>query len=285
MKGRSKSSHSGSVGGYVALCAAVLVVCLAFMLLVASPLAGHGQTDSAAQPEVTADAAGGEPDAEQLEAVDALLDAQHARQDIGEEDVPAAFAAEREANSDVCAWLCVPGTNVSLPIARRAGDNEHYTVHNSLGQVSGFGSCFMDGANSPGFGDPVTVLYGHSFSDDDLMLTQLHRFEDREFFEAHDEFRIYLPDRVLTYRIVSARRCSSDRITDMVDFSDRNSVQSYLDFAVSLKTSDGFQRETGDLDAGSDRIVQLSTCTLPEANESARFLVTGVLVGEQYVAA
>lgn len=285
MEGRAKGSRPGSLTGYLALCAAVLAVCTAFMLLAASPSAGQGQTDIAQQQSAEASAAAETPSTEELEAVQALVDAQHERQNIDEKDIPAALAAEREANPDVCAWLCVPDTNVNLPVVRRGGDNEYYMVHDSSGQISGFGSCYMDGANSPGFDDPVIVLYGHSFIDHDLMFTQLHSFEDREFFEEHDEFRVYLPGRVPTYRIVSACQYANRRIADLIDFSNRDAVQGYLDFVASPGSSDGFQRETGELDADTDRIVQLSTCTLPEASVAARYLVTGMLVGEEDTAA
>lgn len=284
MRGRAAGSRPGSLGGYLALCADVLVACMASMLFLSPPVSGQDESDVSRQQAAETGAEAASPSAEDVEKAQSLLEAQHKLQNTAEEDVPAAFAAEREANPDVCAWLYVPGTNVSLPVAWRAGDNGYYTVHDSSGDVSGLGSCFMDGANSVGFDDPVTVLYGHSFCDDDLMFTQLHKFEDEGFFGGHDEFEVHLPDRVLTYRVAATGLYLSRRITDVVDFSNREQVQEYLDFAVNPRPSDGLKREVGRLDAGSDRIVQLSTCTLPEANESARYLVTGVLVGEEGMA-
>lgn len=234
---------------------------------------------SSSSPAPSSDARG--LSAEDQEAVDALVGAQAALQVVDPSDIPERLAAAQEANPDVCAWLYVPGTNVSLAVARHLEDDLYYMEHAADGSQSPIGSAFLEGANSPGFDDPVTVLYGHSFSDAEIMFTQLHCFESIEFFGKAESFYVYLPDRVLAYRVVGACLYSNERIVAGLDFSDQGSLQSYFDFVADGDDEAfiGLKRRTGSLDAASDRLVQLSTCTLPRTDGS-RYVVTGVLVGE-----
>ena len=66
------------------------------------------------------------------------------------------------------------------------------------------GAIYTQGINSKDFSDPVTVIYGHN-GYKETMFTSLHKFEDAEFFDSHEYFfNIYLPQRKLTYQVVSA---------------------------------------------------------------------------------
>lgn len=217
---------------------------------------------------------------EDWEAVRGLIAAQEARQGVPAEKAPAALAAARETNPDVFGWLYVPGTNVSIALCRRSGDDSYYFAHDSEGNKSVVGAAYVESSSSPAMDDPVTAVYGHSFSDADIVFTQLHRFEDQGFLDAHRSFRVYLPGRALVYRVATVARLSDAALPTWLRRSDADELQSYFDFATWAAGSYGTSLATGPADAAEDRIVQLSTCMLPQ-EEGARFVVTGVLVGEE----
>lgn len=211
-----------------------------------------------------------------------LVDEQATRQSTDVDDIPEALKNLISQNSDICGWLYVPGTNVNLPVARNEDDDAYYAVHDCVRNLNPLGSAYMESANTVSFTDSATILYGHTFSDDELLFTQLHRFEDLDFFREHDCFYVYLPDKVLTYQILAAMRYNNEYILNAVNLKDEESVQEYFDFLTDEDpdTFLGYKFSGGTLSVSEDRIVQLSTCTLP-ATEDYRFVITGILVDEQ----
>lgn len=189
-------------------------------------------------------------------------------------DIPRRYIEASVANEDIVAWLYVPGTNISLPIAWRQGDNEYYLLHTENGDSLGAGCLFVDSLNSPDFGDRITIVYGHSFYDAEIMLTQLHRFEDKEFFSKHRRFYVLTPDGPIAYAIAAARVQSAARIPVAIDLNNAAEIREYYDFAMDPDGATGlFVKGTISSDS---RIVQLSTCTLPTAFAGLRYVVTGV---------
>lgn len=222
---------------------------------------------------------------ERIESLDAnaLKSEQAERQSAPPADVAAALADAQAANPDVIAWLVVPGTNVSLPVACRSDDDAYYAVHDASGAFSPLGAAYIESASSSGFDDPVTVVYGHAFFDAQVMFTQLHLFGDEGFFDTHDEFSLHLPGRVLTYRVASAYVMSDVRIPSLFDPGDPAQVQAYFNVAVDPGVSGALSRDEPAPDAlAGGRVVQLSTCLVPY-DPARRFVVTGVLVGEEEV--
>lgn len=196
------------------------------------------------------------------------------------EDIPDALARAMRANPDVFAWLYVPGTGVSLPVARREGDPSYYLSHDSLGNESAIGCAFAAPESSEDMADAVTALYGHSFSSGGLAFTTLQAFANGGFFGAHESAYVYLPGRRLEYRVMGANLFSARSIGDL-DQGDANALASYF---AEMGNPDpgsfyGYKRAVT-LDAGSDRLLQLSTCTVP-ADPAHRFVVSCVYVGEE----
>lgn len=58
--------------------------------------------------------------------------------EIPEKDID--FAALQEENSDVYAWIYVPGTNVDYPVLQHPTDDAYYLEHNMDGSI-----CSVDG--------------------------------------------------------------------------------------------------------------------------------------------
>lgn len=192
---------------------------------------------------------------------------------------PINFAAWQARNADIYAWIAYDNTAINFPILQSATEMEYYLDHDMDGNYSEFGEIFTQSLNVKDFTDPVTVVYGHNIKKTDIMFSDLHKLEDLEFFQKNPQFTIYLPDKILTYEIVSVYEGDNQLIPAVYDFHNEAVQQEYFD---SILDPDGkiAVREDATLVAGQDKIVQLSTCTIP-SNAAKRFLVTGKLVNEQ----
>lgn len=108
------------------------------------------------------------------------------------------FDALRKVNSDVVAWIYIPGTAVNYPVMK--GDPGNYYLHRSWKRQKSFGGAiFMDSVNSHGFTDDNTIVYGHNMKNGS-QFGPLIRFLDGKFFESHPYVYVYTPERTIRYR-------------------------------------------------------------------------------------
>ncbi len=189
---------------------------------------------------------------------------------------PVDLAALQKINSDVYAWLRIPGTYIDYPIAQSNVDDNYY-LHRSIYKRYLFaGMIYTQSSNQKDFNDPVTVVYGHNMRST-TMFSSLHYFEDPDFFKKHDVFYIYTADRVLTYHIVSAYKYDNRHIMNAFDFRDSEVLGEYQSFVLDPVSTIRNVREGVSLNAES-KLVVLSTCM--SNDKSSRFLVNGVLVSD-----
>ena len=189
---------------------------------------------------------------------------------------PVDLQSLHEINSDVYAWIRVPGTNVDYPIAQSTVHDNYY-LHRSIYKRYLFaGMIYTQSCNNKQFTDPVTVVYGHNMRST-TMFTTLHYFEDPAFFEKNDTFYIYTLDRVLTYKIVSAYKYDNRHIMNSFDFANPDVLRSYQDYVLNPITTLRNMRSGVTLDKDS-KLVVLSTCM--SNDKSSRFLVNGVLIND-----
>lgn len=192
---------------------------------------------------------------------------------------PIDFPALKVDNSDIYAWIYVPGTDVNLPVLQSLTDDNFYLDHNADGDYANEGAIYSQSMNSTDFSDPVTVLYGHNLVNGSMFST-LHYFENADFFAEHDTFYIYTLGHILTYQVVSAYQYDDRHILNSFDFSDPAVVREYFDSVLNPASLVSNVREGAQLQA-TDKIVQLSTCTDTVLHTDTRYLVTGVLVDDQ----
>ncbi|MBR0403913.1 MAG: class B sortase [Eggerthellaceae bacterium] len=201
---------------------------------------------------------------------------------------PINFDELTEQNPDVYAWINLPDSNVDLPILQHPLADNYYLVHDINDAESAYGAIYTQFVNKLDFSDPVTVIYGHTYEEwsdlKDEMFSTLHLLENQDFFDSHPYFYIYTPDRMLTYQIVSAYEYDDRHIMNSFDFSDKKILQEYFDYIVNPDSLVKNVRKGIHLEAGKDKVVQLSTCTRP-ANDSARYIVTGVLIDSKSLGA
>lgn len=190
---------------------------------------------------------------------------------------PIDFPSLKAEHPDIYAWVTIPDTGVNHPIVQSATDDNYYLYHDLDGNYTIYGSVFTQSMNATDFSDPVTIVYGHH-TDNGTMFSDLRNFTDKDYFDAHEEMYIYTPGHILTYRIISAYEYDSRHIMNSFDFSDPQVRQDYFASVLSPTSMRVNVREGATLSV-DDKIVQLSTCV--EGNSASRYIVTGVLVGDQ----
>lgn len=192
---------------------------------------------------------------------------------------PIDFSSLRLENPDIYAWVYIPDTNVNYPVLQNPTDDSYYLKHDKDGNYSEAGAIYSQLANKTDFSDPVTVLYGHNMNSGGMFAT-LHYFENKEFFDSHEDMFIYTEGHILTYRVIAAYQYDNRHILNSFNFTDPAVVQQYFDTVLNPNSLVVNEREGVQLTA-EDKIVQLSTCTGDANRLVRRYLVTGVLVSDQ----
>ena len=191
---------------------------------------------------------------------------------------PIDFAALEAENSDVFAWLYLPGCNINAPVFQSPTDDLFYLTHGADRQESAVGATFMQLANKQDLSDPVSVIYGHHIGGE---FKDLHNFEDQAFLDANTEFYVYTPGRILTYTVVSAYEYDARHILNSFNFADESVRQQYFDFVQNPDSMvKAVNANAPRLDADS-KLLQLSTCANEVGSKTKRYIVSAVQTGDQ----
>lgn len=191
-----------------------------------------------------------------------------------EEEIPIDFEELWETNPDVYAWIVIPGTDINYPILQHPTDDSYYLNHNIDGSTGRPACIYTESLNSKGFTDNNTVIYGHNMRNG-TMFAQLHKFEDKDFFDEHREIIIYLPDKVLHYKIFAVHNYDDRHLLYSFDFSDKAVYKDYLESIFSIDDKNA-NIDTEMTVTENDKIITLATCVYKQP--SLRFHVQAVLV-------
>lgn len=177
----------------------------------------------------------------------------------------------REVSDDIYAWIYIPNTNVDYPVFQHPTDNTYYLEHNVDGSEGYPGCIYTENYNSKDFSDPQTVIYGHNMRDG-TMFSDLHKYEEQEFFDENKYVYIYTEDMVYVYRIFAAYQTNNAHQLLNFDFSKKENLLTYLENVRAL----GSELKIFDDDVvffGDDQVLTLSTCVMKERQFHLRYLV------------
>ena len=190
---------------------------------------------------------------------------------------PVDFEALKAKNPNVCGWLVVEGTPINYPILRSGADmaEDFYLDHDLSNVEKKQGSIYVRRVNSGDFSDSNTIIYGHNMLNGSMFGT-LKRFRDANFFNENDDILIYLPDRVLKYKIYSSVLFDDRDLAVSYNFHMARGMEAYIE-AVTNPPSNVKNVRKDLKPSVDDKLITLSTCT---SNDPERYLVVGVLIGE-----
>ena len=192
---------------------------------------------------------------------------------------PIDFKSLQKRNEEIVAWIKVPDTNIDYPVVQSLKSDDYYLHRDINGNSSYAGSIYMEYCNSADFTDRVTLLYGHNMQNGS-MFANLHRFENPDFFKKHRYFYVYLPDKKLTYEVVSAHNYSDRHIMNSFNFTENKVFKSYLDYILNPRSTVRNVRSKLDHKLTTDdRVLTLSTCL---NSGDGRYLLQGVLVKDEF---
>ena len=187
-------------------------------------------------------------------------------------EIPVDFDELQKENPDIYAWITIPDTGIDYPVLQKEDDDTYYLTHTAAKKQGLPGSIYSECQNQKDFSDPNTVLYGHNMKNGSMFGT-LDKYQDKELFEQHPEFYLYLPDKILKYRIFSCYAGRTGSEGYRYHFPEAEDFQTFLDTVSSYRDYD-----TGTELSATDRIVTLSTCV--NSRRNYRYLVHGKLSSE-----
>lgn len=132
----------------------------------------------------------------------------------------------KEQWPNVVGWVYIPKTVVSYPIVQ-GDDNTKYLRTTVDEQYNKAGAIFMDYESEKDFTGEHTVIYGHNLKNG-KMFADLIKYKEKDFFEQNPYVYLFLEDRVLELRIVSAYPAKAHSSQRQMLFGDRAEFESYV---------------------------------------------------------
>ena len=109
-------------------------------------------------------------------------------------------------NADCIGWLSIDGTNISYPVMHTPSDPQKYLRRNFYGKYSQSGVPFLDGRCD--LQSTNLIIYGHNMKNG-TMFSDLKRYVDRDFLNAHRTVKFETADGVQTFTVTEALKTNT----------------------------------------------------------------------------
>lgn len=109
-------------------------------------------------------------------------------------------------NADCIGWLSIDGTNISYPVMHTPSDPQKYLRRNFYGKYSQSGVPFLDGRCD--LQSTNLIIYGHNMKNG-TMFSDLKRYVDRNFLNAHRTVKFETTDGVQTFIVTEALKTNT----------------------------------------------------------------------------
>ncbi|MCM1190240.1 MAG: class B sortase [bacterium] len=188
------------------------------------------------------------------------------------------------ANSDMAAWLQIPGTVIDYPVMWTP-DNEEYYLRRGFDGLRDSNGCLILDTDS--CVDPLTtnlIIHGHNMKAGTMFGT-LTDYESEEFFEGHRSMILYTEECQRNYEVIAVFRSQvykkSQQVFKFYKFFQADTQEEFDDFYNNIK--DLALYDTGVTAEFGDRFLTLSTCSTHV--EQGRFVVVAKEVesGDTYL--
>ena len=109
-------------------------------------------------------------------------------------------------NADCIGWLSIDGTNISYPVMHTPSDPQKYLRRNFYGKYSQSGVPFLDGRCD--IQSTNLIIYGHNMKNG-TMFSDLKRYVDRDFLNAHRTVKFETTDGVQTFTVAEVLKTNT----------------------------------------------------------------------------
>ncbi len=109
-------------------------------------------------------------------------------------------------NGDCIGWLSIDGTSISYPVMYTPSEPQKYLRRSFYGQYSQSGVPFLDGRCD--LQSSNLIIYGHNMRNG-TMFSDLKRYVDRNFLNAHRTVKFETADGVQTFTVTEVRRTNT----------------------------------------------------------------------------
>jgi sortase B len=112
-----------------------------------------------------------------------------------------------QLNNDVVGFIYIKDTNINNPVLQRKSEKDYYLYRDFYGNQDRHGSVYVrEACDVFGPSDNVTI-YGHNMADG-TMFANLHKYKDKDFFNAHPVVYFDTLYERHTYQVVCIFRTS-----------------------------------------------------------------------------
>ncbi len=186
-------------------------------------------------------------------------------------------------NSDMIAWIQIPGTKVDFPVMWTPEDETYYLYKDFDGNYDKHGTPLMDTDSSMYPNSTNLIIHGHNFKNDGFYF--LYDYADEDFCKEHSLIYLYGKDRQYIYEVMAVFRSKVYYTTDTCfkyyKFFNAESEEEFNDFYDNVKALSLY--DTGVTAEYGDKFITLSTCS--SHTENGRFVVVGKEIesGDVYI--
>lgn len=189
------------------------------------------------------------------------------------------FDELREINTDIFAWISIPGTEIDYPVLQSGESDTFYESHNAEGKEDDTGAVYIELANLMSMCDFNTVLHGKTGADETGLFADLYQFADPDFFADHEYVYVYLDDNALTYEIFAAYERENTSLIRTYDFTYLSGCQQFLDDLYGTRDMTMNLREGWENVGVYNYVITLTTQRAENAEK--QFVVLAVLIQDE----
>lgn len=190
--------------------------------------------------------------------------------DVPTEQEPAFPTFLQQENTDLAAWLTVPGTDVDYPVMLTPQDMEYYLHRDFYKKYASSGTPFFDTRCAPPMEADSLLIYGHNMRNG-TMFTTLNRYENSSFGAEYPTLTLLLPEETRTYQLFAVLQINTATDSDLYGCAGQLTQEQFEGFVQAFRERAEY---TTDVQPQyGDRLLVLSTCIYKTGKD--RMLVVG----------
>lgn len=179
-----------------------------------------------------------------------------------------------DMNSDMVAWLKIPGAKVDYPVMQTREDEEYYMYRDFYGEPDKNGCLVMAAAADVDLPSGNLLIHGHNMKSGE-MFGELDLYKEQEYEKQHDTLTLYTKQDERNYQIIAV---FFGKVLDQEEdgfryyrFFGTDDEEEFRAFYDEIKERSFY--DTGVTADKDDELITLSTCT--NSGKRDRLVIVG----------